>query len=503
MIRVLVTVLAVAAVPAPAMAQSIGPDLIVGAFYSGVYDWGSSGNVAAFSIGSQACNVGDQPAAWVSGNNQHPVIAQNIFRVRNGSFEQIGMGWLKHGFSAQQWNLCGGCQPSATPQALGPGCSDPYNASLNGNQPLLGPRSEVNPVTGFFPYPPSSPPIVDALIDRRIQIDHADLDPALNAGAVYFGELQYVSADDAAAGNQNNNASYKEFVVTPSGSTYLITDSGANFTQMPAMYGWQLVHPTVSIATEDIPGDGRFFIGHHAMSLGGGLTRHVYAVHNLNSDRSAGAFTVNLPGGTTILNPTFHDVHHHSGEPYDGTDWTPTITGSSISWSVAQPYAADPNGNAIRWGTCYTFSFESDQAPTGRSIDLFKPACQLAGAPTLTLHGDGSPNSWVGLDLLAVPSAGVVVATDTDPGPTSFGALGTVQLGFSSAFLGVADATGLYGGPTGNDATNACGYWSFGLNTGPPGFPSGLVVHAQAVVFDGAAPNGFFWISNAVTLSVP
>ena len=73
MIRVLVTVLAVAAVPAPAMAQSIGPDLIVGAFYSGVYDWGSSGNVAAFSIGSQACNVGDQPAAWVSGNNQHPV----------------------------------------------------------------------------------------------------------------------------------------------------------------------------------------------------------------------------------------------------------------------------------------------------------------------------------------------------------------------------------------------------------------------------------------------
>ena len=51
--------------------------------------------------------------------------------------------------------------------------------------------------------------------------------------------------------------------------------------------------------------------------------------------------------------------------------------------------------------------------------------------------------------------------------------------------------------------TNACGYWSFGLNTGPPGFPSGLVVHAQAVVFDGAAPNGFFWISNAVTLSVP
>lgn len=500
--RVLVSVLAAVAIAVPVAAQSTGPDLIVGAFYSGVYDWGSSGNTAAFSIGSQACNIGNQPAAWIAGTPAHPVIAQNIFRVKDGAFEQIGMGWLKHGFSAQQWNLCGGCQPSGTPQALGPGCSDPYNASLNGNQSLLGPRSDVNPVTGVFQYPPTSPPINDLTIDRRIQIDHADLDPAQNVGAVYWGEIQYVAADDSNAGNQNNNASYKEFTVTPSGGTYLITDVGANFTQQPAIFGWQQVHPSVTIDAVDVPGDGRFFIGHHAMSIGPGLTRHIYAVHNLNSDRCAGSFTVDLPTGATIQNPTFHDVHHHSGEPYSGTDWTAQINGSSITWSVDQPFAADPNGNAIRWGTCYTFSFESDMAPTGRSIGMFKPDC-LTGSTTLNLIGDGSPNTWVGLELLSsIPSAAIVVATDTDPGPTSFGALGSVQLGFSSAFLGLADATGLYGGPTGNDSTDACGYWSFGLNTGPAGFPSGLVVHAQAVIFDSGAPNGFFWLSNPVTLSV-
>ena len=41
--------------------------------------------------------------------------------------------------------------------ALGVGCSDPYGSGLNGSQNGLGPRYEVNPHTGVFPYPYTSP----------------------------------------------------------------------------------------------------------------------------------------------------------------------------------------------------------------------------------------------------------------------------------------------------------------------------------------------------------
>lgn len=503
MIRVLPCLILIALGPA-AMGQ-IGPDVISGAFYTQPHDWGSSGNVAAFSLGARACNIGDQPVPWVANTADHPVIGQNIYRVRDGVFEQIGVGWLKHGYSAiqQTFSSCGTCQPNPNNQALGPGCSDPYAASLNGAQSLLGPRSDVNPVTGAFPYPPTSPPIVDPVLDRRIQVHHDDIDPAMNLGATYFGEMHYVSAADSLAGNQNNNASHKELTVAWNGAMYDFSDPGGpDFPQLAAIYGWQSVHPSVTITPVDIPGDGRFLVGHHAISLGGGFTRHVYAVHNLNSDRACSSLTVTAPSGALIQNPTFHDIHHHSGEPWQGDDWNTDISGNVITWSVTDRYSLNPNANAIRWGTCYTFTFESDQPTATFSLGLFKPACPATASAQLTLFGDGSPNTFVGVELAAIPGRPLIVGLDSDPGPTSLGPLGSVALGFSPAFFTLADQTGTFGTPTGNDFTNACGYWSFWVDNGPGGLPS-LTAHVQAIVIDGAAPNGVFFISNPVTLVVP
>ena len=52
-------------------------------------------------------------------------------------FEQIGQSWLKHAFIALEEDACGfGCNTRLRHGQLifAPGCSDPYSASLNGDQ---------------------------------------------------------------------------------------------------------------------------------------------------------------------------------------------------------------------------------------------------------------------------------------------------------------------------------------------------------------------------------
>ena len=148
---------------------------------------------------------------------QHPVIAQNLYRLKAGRFEQIGMSWLKHGFlSTNSPNAaCNPAQPCAgAPHGgdqLGLGCTDTYGAGLNGTRPL-GMRSEVDPTPATFPYPYTSVGTA-AAPDQRVRVLDTDLDPALNSGAVYWAEAQYVTEDEAAANNGLNNASYRRVTV--------------------------------------------------------------------------------------------------------------------------------------------------------------------------------------------------------------------------------------------------------------------------------------------------
>ncbi len=93
----------------------------------------------AYDIGTVSCNVGNVNLLWISSTNQHPVIAQNIYRLKNGRLEQLGGSWVKHGFYALTQNLCSTCNGQGE-SVLGVGCSDPYDFGLNGQQSSLGPR---------------------------------------------------------------------------------------------------------------------------------------------------------------------------------------------------------------------------------------------------------------------------------------------------------------------------------------------------------------------------
>ena len=184
-----------------------GPDVIVGDIPN-ISNYGSTSGMAAYALGTTSCNVGDTELLWIASTPNHPVIGQNIYRLENGRFEQVGMSWLKHGFTALQQNACCPCSSSGTGTRLGVGCSDPYSSGLNGSQSGLGPRWQVDAFTGAFSYPFAQQGQTGNSIFKRIQVPADDIRASLHPTARYFGEAQYITPDDAAAGNGFNNVSW-------------------------------------------------------------------------------------------------------------------------------------------------------------------------------------------------------------------------------------------------------------------------------------------------------
>jgi hypothetical protein len=303
-----------AAIDGSAQTEAVGPDVTVFDF-TDIHSYGSAGGFAAYSLGTNACNRGDKPLNWCDQGSgcapgatpsDHPAIAQNLYRLKNGRFEQIGMSWLKHGFASLNGPDAGcsgasgqSCQdPPAGENQLGVGCIDPYLAITNGSRPL-GRRSEVNAATGAFPYPISPVPATQ-LYDQRIKVRDTDIDPIINPSALYWIEGHYVAHDDALAGNGLNNASHRQVTVGAAPS-YTLTMTGTFFERQPAINAWKMQDPNVTLTNADVPGPvvERFHVGRKVTNLGGGLWHYEYAVHNLNSDRSARAFEVEFPESCT------------------------------------------------------------------------------------------------------------------------------------------------------------------------------------------------------------
>ncbi|MBI3845982.1 MAG: HYR domain-containing protein [Planctomycetes bacterium] len=381
-----------------------GPDVIVGDLQN-VQRYGTVGGITAFSVGTTSCNIGTIWLNWMSNTNQHPVIGQNMYRLKNGRFEQVGMSWLKHGFFALSGGLCFGDCQSTDGTHLGVHCSDPYDSGLNGDQSNLGPRWQVNASTGGYPYPPANP-ATPATIGRRLQVHNTDLDPGQNAGALYFVEGQYVTPDDAAANNKNNNASYRRITVsgTPGSGTYNIALTATTQRQKPGIQAWKDNDAAVTIVDTDISSDGRITLGYKVTDNGNGTWHYEWAVYNMNSDRSGQSFSVPIATGVTLSNVGFHDVDHHSNDgvnnvTYDGTDWAFTNSGGVASWATST-FAQNPNANALHWGSLYNFRFDANTAPT-------------AGNATIGLFTTGSPGSIT--VATQVPMSGVPCVDQTPP----------------------------------------------------------------------------------------
>lgn len=391
------------------------PDVIVGELFGesftfdNVRRWGKINGpdpITAYSVGTISCNLGTDPVSWDISSNQHPVIGTQLYRLKDGHFEQIGLSWVKHGFLALGEDLCtpGGCMapPTSDPDwgyYLFPGCSDPYSSTLNGNQPRLGPRSEINVVTGDFGTPFLTAGQSGNAIFKRLQVHDADIDPALNAGALYFIEGQYVTHDDVVAGTNHNNVSYRQVLVSePNNGVFQLTMTGPTQREQSAIAAWQSHDANVEIETLTVPSDGIFMLASNATDLGNGEWEYEYALYNQDSHRSGGAITIPFGIGATPTNLGFHDVDYHSGdgEPfgtnYSGADWTATVGASSVTWATT-PYASNINANAVRWGTLYNFRLRSAGPPTTGTITvgLYRPGTPSSFTISGKVPGDNAP----------------------------------------------------------------------------------------------------------------
>ncbi|MBS0196963.1 MAG: hypothetical protein JSR77_09405 [Planctomycetes bacterium] len=397
----------------PPPPPTLGPDVWIEDLTDVAY-YATLNGISSYAVGTDACNQGDTPVEWQADNNRHPVIAQNLFRLANGRFEQLGQSWLKHGFASTNSGACGTCvRPPNGGAQLGVNCSDAYGAGLNGSQGNLGPRSQVNVTTGVYPYPYTAPAFSGEIM-RRIQVRSTDVAPASNPGALYFAECHYVTQDDAQWNNGLNNASYKRVsFATPTAPAW----AGATQRQHAGIEAWPANDTGVTLTPFDysvaspLPGRGpitaRFWVGAKTTDNGNGTWTYEYAIENFNSDHAGGSFYVPLPAGAHLTNIGFHDVDSHSGEPYDNTDWTSEVTPFGITFKTLT-YAQNQNANALRWGTLYNFRFTADVAPAAGnvSLGLFKPGGPIAlngPAPAPALRacvGDfNHDGGWDGADI--------------------------------------------------------------------------------------------------------
>jgi len=386
---------------------STGADIAIG-FFTAIANHESRDGIEALSLGTHICNIGNAPIDFYPNNtNRHPVLAQGFFRYRsvgpdgNARFEQLGQSWCYHPFvAANLGSCCTGCVPGDV-NLLAPKCSDPVNSGFIGGQSSLGPKWQVNAATGVFPYPPANP-TWSGPVARRLQVRIADLDPVLNGGGQYFAEVVAVSASDSAAANHHNNASHAPVNVTGSGSAWSFTLVNPTRRERVAIQAWRMIDPQVTESAILVPGDGWFIVAGRASQIDATTWHYEYAVQNLSSDRSGGAFHVPCPAGVSVTEIGFHDVDYTNGDGpgnvnVSGTDWPGSVSGNAVSWAT-ETFTQNQAANAIRWGTLYNFRFDASTPPT-------------TGTLTLGLFKPGTPET-VEISGFPVPSAPPVCLAD-------------------------------------------------------------------------------------------
>ncbi len=350
-----------------------GPDAIVGEIYAGNL-YGQADGKAAYAFGYATCNIGDAAIVFEANTNDHPLWTQNLYRLKGGVFQQLGMSHVVHGFFSLESNLCGSCSPVGFGD-MGPGCSDTNSAGLAGSQAQLGPRWQVNAYTGVFPFPFSGATPIAPTIGRRLQAPVSDVDPAQNAGATYWVEVETLSPGDAASGNGMNNASSRMVQFSPTLQAQLV---GGTNRESSAIEAWAAMDDQVVLGAIESENDGRFVVASRAYDNGDGTWLYVYAIHNLNNDRSARAFEFDIGSGV-VTDPGFHSPAYHSGDGINGVNfsndpWAYSFVNEKVRWETST-FDENPNANALRWGTVYSFWFTSTRMPLHSSADitLFKP----------------------------------------------------------------------------------------------------------------------------------
>jgi len=322
-------------------------------------------------------NVGDINAAdvtWYSkfsppdqpyNNDQHPYLVWNMYREIDDRFEQIGVSGVKHAFLTINQNCLVNCNNN---HILWVGCEDIYGFNNNESAGSLGPRNEINAYTGVWDRDNSGCTFFDQ--DCNGNQDNSSTDPGENRmvvaeanmsdpNATYFVSAWYVVRDDI---NIFNTMGYKQYTLVNNMSDWNFNQQGS-FTNGPASD--QYVTPdtldTVGLKASKrvhIKNEGHLTIAVKVTELNGGLYRYNYMIENHDYDPQVQTIKILLDDANSFTNVVFSDVDENTLNDWSFTHYNNVLTVQA------------PVGNAIDWGTLYSFSFTSDAEPEVAEVAL-------------------------------------------------------------------------------------------------------------------------------------
>lgn len=332
---------------------------------------GRVGNRNGLTMTTTSCNVGTVNIQWFAPmQTAHPVIAMNLYRLRNGRFEQVGWSWLKHGFLSTNSNGCGTCQNPGTGSLLGVNCSDTYGNGNNSDRTYLGGRDEVNAFSGQWTCQNSwfsnyvndcvrrnpGTASIDA-VDHRLEVIDEDLG---NAGAQYFYEAYYITGGGDI--NTYNNIGSRQATMTFSGGAWSFTTTTAML-QGPAIQRWGELRTTAAPQSE-----GDVIVAVQTTDNGNGTWHYEFALYNHNLDRQVREFSVPVPASATLTNIEFRDIDKNATN-----EWTSAFSNGLLKWSTGT--FGTSGANPLKYSSIFNFRFDANVPPasTMTTLGLFKP----------------------------------------------------------------------------------------------------------------------------------
>jgi len=316
------------------------------------------------------------------GNDQHPYLIWNMYRIVDDQLEQIGASGIKHAFLT----INVGCAPGGSQwggNILGRNCGDTYGTGNNDSNSDLGPRIELLPASGVWGrcgsvYDPNcvgsnTNPSPNTNYGSRLVVRESQMQVP---GATYWSEAWYIVQDDT---NIYNTMGRRPMAPAPGSNVWIPGNQGAVMQLGPVINAWvdPVANPTRNIEISTDQGRVRVAVKVKTLpacpaesGLSGTCYRYDYAVNNFDFANSAtqgtlpnlrvfGAkgfdrFSIARPIGAGIHFPV--DAHFADLDINPANNWTASLGGSQITWTA-------PAGNELNWGTLYRFSLISDAAP--------------------------------------------------------------------------------------------------------------------------------------------
>jgi len=410
------------------------------------------GGKAAFAMQTTVCNIGTVAVPWLAPMaSDHPIFSFLIARETDDRMVQVSnYSYAKHGIGASNTSLCGPCiNPPTDSMSLAVGCSDTYSIHTNANNSLLAPADEVDPwlgtwdpVCSYFDRgnPPvgapldcdgiASPVAVQGVVGNRMSARDSDL---FVADATFYFQTHVVVRGEPET-NRGDNLGSRIFTPVWNGANWLT--SVQDETLNPLVHGsvlerWRGASVTSATNGSD---DGRVYVAVKTKSLGGGMVRYEYAVHNRDNGRGISSIRIPVAPNASVTNVNFRDLDTDAAN-----DWSFSRNLAEIAFSTAT--------NPVRWNSIYNFWFDSNAAPLADQTVAPGQHDAGAGLDAFTLNSKAPMGAALGQDL----GFGTTGSNGLAPEFVACGALGTGQRGHFLVRFGQPNATVfLFAGSTNN-----------------------------------------------------